>query len=217
MPPAVTKTRTIHQEGLDLSSALSGYYVKNFIPPREVIQILNEAGVRFMLVGAHGLSGWMNEPRATQDVDVLVGYRQHQKATRALLAVHPHLQVDDQEVVVRLSDPETGRVIIDIMKANQPLMRVGLKHTQAVEEKGISYRVPSLEMALALKFAAMVSVVRADEKKYRDASDFIEMVKKNPDIDLETLAELGELVYPDGGKAIVENVECVRTGKKLVL
>src|SRR5213079_2333747 len=80
----LTKKRNVHAEGLVISSTITSWYVKNMIPPLEVISVLNEAKVRFMLVGAHGIAGWLPEPRATNDVDILVGYRQHQKATRAL-------------------------------------------------------------------------------------------------------------------------------------
>jgi hypothetical protein len=209
--------RNVHVEGLATSTAIAGYYVKNFISPLDVIRVLNAANVRFMLAGAHGIGGWLDEARATQDVDVVVGYRQHQKATRALLAAYPHLQADDQEVVVRLTDPETGKVVIDVIKAQQPLFRQALKHTRNIESEGESYKIPSLEMALAMKFGPMVSIVRADGKKLRDASDFVLMVKANPDIDLKTLAELGEFVYPGGGKEIVELVRKVRAGEKLQL
>jgi hypothetical protein len=50
-----------------------------------------------------------------------------------------------------------------------------------------------------------------------DASDFIRIVNVNPDIDLAKLEELGDLVYPGGGKEIVEKVRQVRAGQKLVL
>ena len=43
------------------------------------------------------------------------------------------------------------------------------------------------------------------------------MVKSNPDIDLNKLAELGDLVYPEGGKEVVEMVRQVRAGEKLRL
>lgn len=212
---AATKKRNVHVEGLATSTTITSWYVKNMIPPREVIRVLNEAKVRFMLVGAHGIAGWLDEPRATQDVDVLAGYRQHQKATRALLAAFPRLQADDQEVVVRLSDPETGKVVVDVMKAVQPLHREGLRHAQVVRMEGLSYKVPSLEMALALKFGPMVSLNRADGKKLRDAADFTLIVAGHPEIDLEKLAELGELVYPGGGKEIVDLVGKIRAGEKL--
>jgi hypothetical protein len=211
------KPRNPHLDGLATSSTIASWYVKNMIRPQEVIRVLNKAKVRFMLAGAHGIAGWLDEARATQDVDVVVGYRQHQKATRALLAAFPHLQVDDQEVVVRLSDPESGKVVIDVMKANQPLYRQCLKHTQTIQSESETYKIPSLEMALAMKFGPMASVVRADEKKYRDASDFMRMVKTNPNINLVLLAELGDLVYPGGGKEIVELVRKTLAGEKLNL
>jgi hypothetical protein len=215
--PATFKQRNIHAESLATSTTIASWYVKNMIRPLEVIRVLNEANVRFMLGGAHGIGGWLDEARATQDVDIVVGYRQHQKATRALVAAFPHLKVDDQKVVVRFADPETGKVLIDVIKAQQPLFRQALKHTRTVEAEGERYKIPSLEMALAMKFGPMVSIVRADGKKLRDASDFVIMVKTNADIDLQTLAELGELVYSGGGKEIVELVRKIRAGEKLQL
>jgi hypothetical protein len=189
----------------------------DFITPLEVIRVLNEASIRFVLVGAYGLVGWTKTPRATQDVDVLVGVRGQKKAVRALLAAFPHLQSEDHEVVTRLRETESQRVVIDVMKANQELFRAVLKHTHTVEAEGESYQVPSLEMALAMKFAPMISLNRADEKKLIDASDFIVIVKSNPEIDLEKLAQLGDLVYPGGGAEIIEKVRQVRAGEKLHL
>jgi hypothetical protein len=72
-------------------------------------------------------------------------------------------------------------------------------------------------MALTLKLAPMISLIREYEKKLTDASDFISMVKSNPNIDLSKLAELGDLVYPGGGKEIVEKVRQVRAGERLQL
>ena len=68
-----------------------------------------------------------------------------------------------------------------------------------------------------MKFSAMISLARADEKKLFDAGDFIRIVKANPDIDLKKLAALGDLVHNGGGKEIVEKVRQVRAGQKLKL
>ena len=46
----------------------------------------------------------------------------------------------------------------------------------------------------------MVSINRLDEDKHQDAHDFIRVVKSNPALDLDRLAELGETVYRGGGK-----------------
>ena len=66
-----------------------------------------------------------------------------------------------------------------------------------------------------MKFAAMVSVHRAYEDKLIDGRDFIYMVKKNSELDPDTLQRLGELVYSGGGKEILKLVADARAGKRL--
>jgi hypothetical protein len=72
-------------------------------------------------------------------------------------------------------------------------------------------------MALAMKFAPMTSPNRPVIDKYQDAHDFGMIAQSNPNIDLEKLAELGDLVYPNGGAEIVELVEKARKGEKFEL
>ena len=72
-------------------------------------------------------------------------------------------------------------------------------------------------MALAMKFAPMVSLSRADEDKHQDAHDFILLVKNNPDIDLDKLQTIAEGIYGGAGQEIAEMVRRVRAGEKLVL
>jgi hypothetical protein len=72
-------------------------------------------------------------------------------------------------------------------------------------------------MALALKFALMISLNRANTDRLQDAHDFSAMVTNNAEIDLGKLAELGELVYSGGGKEIVEKVAQIRRGEMLTL
>jgi hypothetical protein len=187
------------------------------IAPLDVVRVLNAANVRFMLVGAHGIGGWLRAPRATEDVDIVVGARGEKKAVRVLLAAFPNLTADDHAIVTRLRDRESKVVVIDVIKPHEALFRVALKHTHKVESEGLSFFIPSLELALAMKFAPMISPNRVDEKKHQDAHDFILMIKSNPDIDLVTLAELGQLVYNGGGAEIVEKVRQVRAGERMKL
>jgi hypothetical protein len=212
-------SRQLDAHGLSLfkSSKLSGLYVPNFIRPQDVIRVLNAAKVTFTLVGAHGLGGWTGKPRATEDVDVVVAQRHVKKAVAALTAAFPNLDVDDHPAVVRLRDRETGAVAIDVMKPNQSIIHAALKHTHAIRSGRLTYKVPTVEMALALKFAPMVSLNRADLDKQQDAVDFGRVVLANPELDLNRVAALGELVYPGGGKEIVEIVRRVRAGEQLNL
>src|SRR5205823_8288055 len=147
----------------------------------------------------------------------IVAARHHKKAIKALLAAFAYLEAEDLPVVTRLRDRETQEVAIDVMKPNQQLFREVFKHTHTVSSEGQTYRVPSLEMALAMKFAPMISLHRRDSDKLLDAHDFMKMVEANPGIDLKTLNELGDLVYSGGGKEIVEMVRRVRAGEILHL
>jgi hypothetical protein len=83
--------------------------------------------------------------------------------------------------------------------------------------EGQEFLIPSLEMALVMKFAPMVSPNRLEEDKLQDIHDFIYMVKANPVIDSRLLEELGEMTYPGGGKEILDLVGKVRSGKNLIL
>jgi hypothetical protein len=209
--------QNFHSRSLAKSTALSGFQVMNAIAPADVIALLNAEQIRFMLIGAYGIAGWTRVARATEDVDVIVMARHHKKAVRVLLNAFAHLVSEDHEVVTRLRDRETNDVAIDVMKPNQPLYRAALKNTVTVRSGAHPYQIPSLEMALAMKFAPMISLTRSDDKKHTDAADFIRMVRSNADIDLEKLGEFGELVYPGGGQEIVEKVRQVRAGEKLNL
>jgi hypothetical protein len=207
----------VHARSLAKATLLSSFQMVHAIPPSEVIAVLKAANVSFVLVGAYGLGGWIRKPRATEDVDVIVAARHHKKAIKALLATFAHLEAEDHEVVTRLRDRETHEVAIDVMRPNQQLFREIFKHTHTVSSQGQTYRIPSLEMALAMKFAPMISLHRKDADKLLDAHDFMYMVEANPDIDMKKLCELGDLVYPCGGKEIQEMVRRVRAGEILQL
>lgn len=206
-----------HSHYLLKNSILSGQQAMHTLPVASVIKVLNDHGIRFVLVGAHGHAGWRKESRATEDVDVVVMARHQKKATRALLDAFPQLRADDQEVVTRLLDTKSDLVAIDLMKTSQPLYQAAFKNVTQIEIEKQTCLIPTLEMALAMKFAAMISLTRADYKKYRDASDFIRMVQVNETIDLVKLAELGELVYPGGGAELTQKMGEVRAGKKIRL
>ena len=211
-PTANGHTRSILE-----SSSLSRLYVADFIAPVDVIRVLNAAAVKYVLVGAHSIGGWTHEPRATKDVDVIASKRDVKKAVTALTAAFPHLECDDQSVVVRLRIRDTREVAIDVMRPIEPVIAAALKNSIPAAIGRHKFRVPGVEMALALKFAPMVSLYRPDDKKLIDAADFIRIVRRNADLDLEKLSALGELVYPGGGTEIREMVRRVRAGEKLLL
>ena len=211
------KVKDRHRWSIAKSASLSRMYYMKAIDPLEVIKVLNDAKISFVLAGAHGLGGWYMKPRTTEDVDLIVAKKHLKKATEVLLEAFPHLIAEDLPVVIRLRERDTEQVVIDLMKPLQTLYRETFKHTQTVKKGKLEYRIPCLEMALTMKFGAMLSPYRSDDKKLYDAGDFIRMVQANPAIDEESLLELGEFIYEGGGKSILEMIRKVRAGEKLVL
>lgn len=184
------------------------------VEPHELIRVLNETGVRFVLMGQHGISGWLSEPRATRDVDVVVEKRRFAKAVRAIHASWPELVVRELPVVTRFLDPANAEPVIDVMRPND-LYREAFKNCVRV---GQTHDVPNLEFALAAKFAAMVSRNREEHKKHFDAGDFIQIVRRNhAKISVERLRQLGDVVYPSGGDELARFVEDVKAGRALRL
>jgi hypothetical protein len=177
------------------------------IQPRDVIKVLNKARIKFTLVGAHGIAGWLEEPRASQDVDVIIHAR-HKAAVQAVRKAFPELTVTDIPAVTRFIDPATKLAVIDLMKPHSDLHEAVPDYSVPV---GKTHRVPDLEMALALKYAAMDSPNRKANKKLLDKADFFSMVIVHGDeIADDKLYSLGEMVKNGGGKEILKLVEEAR-------
>jgi hypothetical protein len=211
----------IHEEALWRSIQIAKFQVecqfgRRFLSPLDVIRVLNQHKISFVLVGTYGCAGW-REARATEDIDVVIALRQVKKATGFLLKKFSFLEAEDQEVFVHLKDKESKRSLIDLVKPVSLHLHAVFKYTKTVELKNQTYRIPSCEMALVLKFAPLISPTRDYARKFQNAADFMIMAKRNSDIDLDTLKKLGDLVYNGGGKEIVEMVRKVRAGEKLVL
>ncbi|MBI4615551.1 MAG: hypothetical protein HY720_18175 [Planctomycetes bacterium] len=202
-------------ENILTSSNITSHFIENMVTPAEVITALDIAGVDFVLAGAYASNVWTGAPRATTDVDVVVASRHHRRAVAALRKAFPRLDVVDQQVVTRFQDPGSGRVFVDAMKPKDPITRAVFTHHVVASVAGHDVRIPDLEMALAMKFAAMIGIWREIEKKYMDAGDFISIVKANRKLDLEKLAFLGELAYSGGGREIRSLVEDARAGRRL--
>src|SRR5687768_5694513 len=76
------------------------------ITPQDVIDALIAGGVKdWVLMGLHGYVGYMPEPRATQDVDVMVAYSSRARAKKAILTRWPTLVVRELSQVTRFADP----------------------------------------------------------------------------------------------------------------
>src|SRR5262249_32050565 len=160
--------------------------------PRAVIASLNGVGIRPVLTGMYGFGGWRSQPRATQDVDVLVRKKDLRKAVRAVLEAFPALRVQETPPATHLIDPALEDVVIDIIKPRRQLAFV-FRYTIPI---GDTHDIPDLETALVSKFAVMVAANRDRIAKVQDIVDFMEMVLQNRNrINLAKLERLADKVH----------------------
>lgn len=209
-----------HAYGLRTSTRLTTDYRQRTgrgcvdVTPQEVIDVLRSAGVKkWMLMGLHGLVGYLPMPRATQDVDVMVPYSEKTKAAKAIATAWPMLKRIELSQVVRFLDPTDldpagkPKPVIDLMLPWGEFQRIILeKHVVIDPETG--NRFPSLEAVLASKYAALVSPHRSRDKKEQDVVDFRRVIQANADdIDTVSLHELGDKVWERGGDEVLRFVK----------
>jgi hypothetical protein len=180
------------------------------ITPQQVIDALVSAEVKnWVLMGLHGYVGYMPEPRATQDVDVMVPYSARKRATKAITARWPGLVVRELSQVTRFLDPGDldaagqPKPVVDLMHPWSPFQELILAEYVTVDPT-TKHRLPTVEAALVSNYAAIVPPHRQREKKEYDAADFRRIVKANHDrLRHEDLRRLASLVW-EGGAAEIE-------------
>jgi hypothetical protein len=187
---------------------------------REIVATLQGRKIPFVLTGAHGISTWTGRPRSTHDVDIIVkAGRNHARAVKSLQALYPVLEVRSFTGLTAFFVPGERESVIDVMMPYRADIEVTLATGVWIEDKGLRYRIPALEAALANKYGAMLAPNRDPAKRMIDAVDFTHMVRHSTDegrdpIDLDALAALGELVWPGGGGAeILRLVAQVKAGQ----
>ena len=208
-----------HRQALLASSFLTDVYRRMYQPmaarvaPKKVVTALRQAGVIGLLLGTHGIGGYRSEPRATQDVDVLIKRKDHAKAVRAIRQQFPKLEMQDTPAVTRFLDPHNGKPVVELLKPTSALFKAAFRFALPV---GDTHCIPDLEFALVSKFAAMMSPNRGQAKKLIDAGDFVDMVTHNlPNIDEEKLRDLANKVYSKGGVEISQLVRDVEAGRPI--
>lgn len=202
-------------ECLDDTLRITRKQVTLMFEPPEAIRTLNKAKIPFVVMGLYGISGWLKDPRATDDFDVLVAMKDVKRTAKAICADFPFLTARDTPVVVRLENE--GKALMDIMKPHHPLFKLALKRVGEARLHGLKVKVPTKEMALGLKYFAMTSFGRQPNAKYQDAHDFINMAKNNKGYDFAMLKELGEMAFAGGGDDLMLQFDLAVSGKMLEL
>jgi hypothetical protein len=225
-----TRRTLSHGEAVRESAFLSAQWQRMWgrrtsiqVDLRRLIQTLTAKKIPFVLTGAQAIGGWTGRPRATKDVDLLVKPgRNLTRAVKAVRELYPELEVREFAGVWAFFVPGEKDSVIDVTYPHRADLAETLAHPVWVEDRGLRYRIPALESALANKYGAMRTATRSLEQRGLDMVDFWHMVQHSLDegqqlIDLDKLAVLGEKVWPGGDEEILRLVEHVKAGQSFNL
>jgi hypothetical protein len=217
-----------HARGMRISVGLTSNYRETHrkdamdIKPQDVIDVLIAAGVKkWVLMGLHGYVGYLPQPRATQDVDVMIAFSDQKRAVKALREAWPALEVEALEPVVRFKDPNDcsadgkPKPVIGLMLPWSRVYETILQEYVTVDED-TQHFIPTVEAALAAKYAAIVSDSRDREKKDYDAGDFRRIARANYNlVRRKDLRRLGDLVWDRGGEELERFLEIAQRDEPL--
>lgn len=210
-----------HIENLQKSYELSSQQIEDAVNPLEVIALFEDEQISYVLIGGHMLSFYTGTARATVDVDFIIGGADFSRATKLIDQAYAQFKYHDRIYHVtydskkaNVKDPER----IDLVKDGFPLFREVVQrccHTLQASQHRV--KVPMIEAAIALKFAAAISPNRGDENKPIDNADLLRLVRARPQLDEKLLIKLGDLVYCGGGNELVSIVTDIQKGKSVSL
>jgi hypothetical protein len=160
------------------------------VSPVDVSKALK--GIKHCLVGGYAIPVHTNNPRATKDVDMVVG--DVEKAENAIEKAFPNLKKGEKgdEEVTRFYT-QSGREVINLL---HPIshFKVALDHAINAKILNHSMRVNSFESIFINKFISMNSRHRSPEGKARDQMDLISLLNSRPDkkrpIDFKKIDEI---------------------------
>ncbi len=207
-------------ENLQKSFELSSQQIDDAVNPLEVAALFESKNVSYVLIGGHMLSYYTGTARATVDVDFIIGGADFERASKVINKAYAQFKHNNRiyhvtyDTKKQAKDPER----IDLVKDGFPLFKaVVQKYCVTLRAKKQIVKIPTIEAAIALKFAASISPNRGDENKPIDNADLMKLIRSTPKLNEPALLALGELVYSGGGKELAAVVNDVRQGKTISL
>lgn len=208
-------------ENLQKSYELSSQQVEDAVNPLEVAALFEKERVSYVLIGGHMLSFYTGTARATVDVDFIIGGPDFTRAVKAIDKAYTQFKYHDRVYHVTYDSKKSGQKDperIDLVKDGFPLFQeVVTRYCHTIKANKHTVKIPTVEAAIALKFAASISPNRGDENKPIDNADLLRLVRSRPNLKEEALIKLGNLVYQGGGKELVSIIKDIKAGKAVSL
>lgn len=180
----------------------------------DFFQRLEMGGVDWVLVGAEAVNLYIQRPRATVDVDIVVR-RKHLGRIRRILKDTCRDLVDAEGKLRAVLSEDPNRLEVDVIKSqSHELFDAALDQKTSIQ----SVPVPKIEALLALKYLSAVSAGRQPPDKHQDVADFIRAYKENVDrMDRELLVDLASRAHSKAHEEFPEFLDAVENDRPVVL
>ena len=207
-------------DNLEKSYELSSQQVEDAVNPLEVA-LFEKEKMTYVLIGGHMLSYYTGTARATVGVDFIIGWSDFERARKTIQKAYSQFKQNDKVYHITYDSKKStvgDLERIDLVKDGFPLFRAVVeKYSVEIRKGNQAIKIPTIEAAIALKFAAAISPNRGDENKPVDNADLMRLIRSTLKLDQKALAALGDLVYKGGGKELASIVDDIRKGKAVSL
>ncbi len=208
-------------ENLQKSYELSSQQVDDAVNPLEVAALFEKERISYVLIGGHMLSFYTGTARATVDVDFIISGADFSRAAKIIDKAYTQFKHHDRVYHVTYDSKKSHRKDperIDLVRDGFPLFReIVRKYCYTLRASKHTVKIPTVEAAIVLKFAASISPNRGDENKPVDNADLLRLIRSRSNLDTASLSKLGDLVYQGGGKELTSIVEDIRNGRPVNL
>lgn len=160
--------------------------IEDAVYPLEVVVLFEKENVSYVLIGGHMLSFYTGTARATVDVDFLIGGADFARAAKVIDKAYSQFKHRDRIYHVTYDSRMPNQKAperIELVKDGFPLFREVVQHyCHTLRANKRTVKVPTVEAAIALKFAASISPNRGDENKPVDHADLLRLVRSRPNL-----------------------------------
>lgn len=218
-PPSRESEHWKHWNALSVCSELADYYRRTWEPKavkvnaKIVVDLLCDAEIDFVMIGAHGISGWRSQPQSSQDVDLLIARHQHSRAVDVISKRFRRLMRSDDSNATRFADPVSRKTVIDVKKTGSALSRIILENALVVTG---AFGVPDLEAALVARIANVQAVDQCWSKRHWAAADIYCVVEQNKnELDLRKLKQLCNSINKGNGSKTEKIVRAILANRMI--
>ena len=150
----------------------------------KLVDVLNQSGAPWCMIGGLAVNHWSKEPMATADVDIVIGAKDVDVCVAALEQVGFKAYRFEWSINLTGSSKVSVQISTDTFYDSFPDGAV------EAEVHGIRMRVASVADTFAGKLAAFQDPKRRGSKRQKDLLDIVRLIESHPELQMELPCEI---------------------------